>query len=167
MAKEQSAGTNSKKLYELGYLLVPTIAEENISTEAEAVKAIINKAEGEIVAEDSPKLISLAYSMVHGASGQKKKFDKAYFGWVKFNAEAAAAEFIKKVCHSDTRFLRFMIVKTVKDEPQTVAPRAHLKTVVASGPAVKEHVPTEIPAEADKKPVDEVELDKTLERLAV
>ena len=170
MTKKEATDTNSKKLYELGYLLVSSIAEDHVAAEVEAIKSAITKAEAEIVSEDSPKLIPLAYSMVHGASGQKKKFDKAYFGWIKFTAEATSVEFINRFCHEHEQFLRFMIVKTVKDEPQS-APRAHLKTVVAESSSASQHLTPETTPEVakklDKKPLDEAELDKTLERLVI
>lgn len=163
MATEQMSDTNNKKIYELGYLLVPTLTEEQVPAEVEAIKAILTKAEVEVISEDSPKLIPLAYQMVHGTSGQKKKFDKAYFGWIKFQGQAAAAEFIKQKCDIYEHFLRFMIIKTVKDEPQS-SPRVSLKTVVASSPVARPES-TETSPEASKQSIDEAELEKTLESI--
>ncbi len=165
MATEQMSDTNGKKIYELGYLLVPTLTEEQIPAEVKVIKDMLKKADVEVISEDSPKLISLMYQMVHGVSGQKKKFDKAYFGWVKFQGQAAAAEFLKRECDAYEHFLRFMIIKTVKDEAQS-SPRVSLKTVVATSPAPRIDA-TETSHETEKQPINEAELEKTLESLVV
>ncbi len=166
MATEHMPDTNSKKLYELGYLLVPVIAENNLAAEVEAIKALLKKAEVEIISEDFPKLIPLAYPMTHGGSGKKEKFDKAYFGWIKFQGQATAAEFIKRGCDAYEHFLRFLIIKTVKDELQSAA-RTNLRTVAAASPIARMDQPLEASDDVAKMAVDEDELEKTLESIVV
>ena len=66
------------QVYELGYHIVSTVAEENLSKEAEALKAIVLKDGGSLVSLGEPKLINLAYSMTKSVADTKKKFNTAY-----------------------------------------------------------------------------------------
>ncbi len=140
----------NQKIYELGYLLVPSIAEENVAKEVETIKSILAKYEAEVITEDFPKLRPLAYAMVKATGSERHKFDKAYFGWVKFEVEGDTAPQIKNELDKNTSVLRFMIVKTVREN-----------TMVSQKVVFK-------PEEGEEQPkVSEEELDKTIENLVV
>jgi ribosomal protein S6 len=165
--ESQSPREWGKQVYELGYLLVPSLAEENLAAEAQTIKSIIEKAGGGLIAEDVPAPISLAYRMTAGG-GQKKTFDKAYFAWIKFHAPAAAIEVITTQCRQYPHFLRFMIVKTVKDS-SPVSSKPALKVIAADSSkvfSVPSTAPVGSPAPS-KANIDEVELDKSIEQLIV
>ena len=76
-------GTDGK-VYELGYLLVSTISEESIPVAYGNLKDLVINLGGEIISDEIPKMISLAYTMLKVTQNVRNKFNSAYFGWVKF-----------------------------------------------------------------------------------
>ena len=84
------------KVYELGYLLVPTLGEEEAPSVYGNIKELISNLGGQFIMDDMPKLIPLAYTMDKVIQNVRHKFDSAYFGWVKFEAEPSAVNKIKE-----------------------------------------------------------------------
>lgn len=162
--QEQSSSQWGKKIYEMGFLLLPTLSEEAVSTEAAEIKSIIEKAEGEYITQDAPTLITLAYSMTTGTTGHKRSFDKAYFGWIKFQASGTAVEFIKRKYKEMPNFLRFIIIQSVKDTGSS-STKLSLKTAVTD--AVKVMVDENSVNSSPKASIDEVQLNKSIEQLIV
>ena len=107
--------TDTSKIYELGYILVSSLPDEKIATEVESIKALLAKNGAEIVSHEDPILIDLAYSMVKVVSAQRQKYSRGYFGWVKFEGEPEALAEIKKALDLSATVLRYMIVKTVRE----------------------------------------------------
>ncbi|HEX7724397.1 MAG TPA: 30S ribosomal protein S6 [Candidatus Paceibacterota bacterium] len=102
-------------VYELGFLLAG-LPEEKVAAETEAIKGIITKNGGTIIAEESPKNEKLAYTMRKKlVSGSYQKYDEAYFGWVKFEAASAAVDTIKKAVEALEFTLRIMVITTVRE----------------------------------------------------
>ncbi|MEI6528486.1 MAG: 30S ribosomal protein S6 [bacterium] len=108
------------QVYELGYHIVSTVAEENLPKELEVIKAIILKDGGSLITEGEPKLINLAYEMSKTVSDIKKKFNTAYFGWIKFETKSELIPEIKKAVDADNSILRYLLIKTVKENTMTV-----------------------------------------------
>lgn len=61
------------RVYELGYLLVPTISEENIGASYSALKDTIVSMGGVMIADEMPKMMPLAYQMVKVVSNVRTK----------------------------------------------------------------------------------------------
>lgn len=111
---EVDAGVN-QRVYELGYLLVPTISEENLPVMYGNIKELVSSFKGEIISDEMPKMIPLAYSMVKVISNVRNKFNTAYFGWTKFTMDSDKVLELKKKLDLDSNFVRFLILKTVKE----------------------------------------------------
>lgn len=103
------------KVYEVGYLLVPTLSEEEIPKIYGDLKEIINSFGGQIISDEMPVLIDLAYPMLKVISNVHHKFQTGYFGWVKFYLNPDQSAALKKKLDLDTNLLRFLILKTVKE----------------------------------------------------
>jgi|SRR3989344_6345224 len=106
---------SSSKVYELGYLSVPTIKEEDLPVFYGNLKELLLSFSGEIIMDEMPKMISLAYSMTKVTSNVRKKFNTAYFGWTKFTMNSQKVLELKKHLDLDPNFIRFLILKTVKE----------------------------------------------------
>ena len=72
-----------------------------------------------------PRMIPLAYSMTKVISNIRHKFSNGYFGWVKFMLDPEKAAELKQKLALDSNFLRFLIVKTVKEN--TIASRRFMR----------------------------------------
>lgn len=107
--------TDTSKIYELGYILVSSLPDEKIAEEVESIKTLLAKNGAEVVSSEDPILIDLAYPMVKVVSAQRQKYSRGYFGWVKFEGEPEALSEIKKALDLSTTVLRYMIVKTIRE----------------------------------------------------
>lgn len=105
----------NSRVYEIGYLLVPTIPEENVPVVFGNLKELISSLGGIAISDDMPKMIPLAYSMVKVVANVRNKFNTAYFGWVKFTMDSDKVLELKKKLDFDPDFIRFLILKTVKE----------------------------------------------------
>jgi ribosomal protein S6 len=107
--------TDTSKIYELGYILVSSLPDEKIAEEVESIKTLLANNGAEVISSEDPILIDLAYSMVKVVSTQRQKYSRGYFGWVKFEGEPEALAEIKKVLDLSATMLRYMTVKTVRE----------------------------------------------------
>jgi ribosomal protein S6 len=116
MAKETNTEINlDASIYEVGYHLVPTLAEESIPAQADAVKAFITSVGGEIISEGTPTIKDLAYPISKTVKAIKSNYSKAYFGWVKFSTTPDSIEKIKTSLDASEVVVRYLLISTVKE----------------------------------------------------
>ncbi len=115
METEVEKGDGDKRVYELGFLFVPTIAEENVPATYGALKDLISSFGGELISDEMPRMMPLAYSMLKVVSNVRSKFTSGYFGWVKFHMDGDKVIELKKKLDFDPNVIRFLILKTVKE----------------------------------------------------
>ena len=109
--------TSDSKVYEIGYLLVPSIPQEKVAEQTSGFAALLAKNSAEVIDEESPSLISLAYEMDKSTGGgAHQRFDQGYFGWIKFSCSPSAIEEIKKSFDQNQTVLRILAVATVKEK---------------------------------------------------
>jgi len=158
--------TNEDRLavYEIGYLVVRSVPEDKVAEEADKIKAIITKAGATIIADETPHLENLAYTMrVKTVSGSYEKSEQAYFGWVKFEVSSGAIEAIKSSVESMATVLRMIVLKTVKENTY-MGKRA---SAIAAAIAPKRTAEAEI-APIEKKeqaPVSIEDMDKSIDEM--
>jgi len=139
------------KMYEIGYLLNPFIAEEKKDDEVVAIRSAIEGAKGLITDEGRPKMQKLAYEIKKPRTG---KFEDAYFGWIKFVSEPEIIIEIKKSLDKNTNIIRFLTIELDKQgssERKSQKPRIKRNphaSFTAAEPSIKTEVKTE---EIDKK----------------
>ena len=149
------------KIYEVGYLLVPTITEENVPVIYDKLKQLVLSFGGEIVSDEMPKMIPLAYTMLKVVQNVRSKWSNAYFGWIKFSMDPEKVGEFKKKLNLDSEIIRFLIIKTVKEN--TIASKRFVhreggyskKTLYTK----KENVPLE------NTPINKEEVDKEIEAM--
>lgn len=145
------------RIYEVGYLLLPTTPEADVPREVTALKDILDQEKAAIIAEEFPKSRPLAYLMRKHIGGAYQTFTHGYFGWVKFEAAGNAVTKIEAALRRHHALLRFLLLKTVRENTMSGnrPPRQ-------DGPRLKRDIPT---AAAPSAPVSEAELDKSIEKL--
>lgn len=104
-----------KAVYEVGYLVMPSVSPELLPREVDAIKSAITKAGGEILSEGSPEMRQLAYTMIKPVGATRPRFDSAYFGWVKFEGERSTVAEVKKSVDAMEHLIRSILVETVRD----------------------------------------------------
>lgn len=140
------------KVYEVGYLLVPTIPSEEVPALYGNLKELIATNGGEVISDDMPKMIPLAYTMSKVIKNIKSKFDNAYFGWIKFSMDSEKVLKLKKKIDLDTNIIRFLILKTVKEN--TIAAKRFVHRDVRRRAPVSHKEENETPVEIDEKEID-------------
>ncbi len=143
-------------VYELGYLLVSTIADENVAAEVHTLKGMIEKHNGTFISEDFPKLQPLAYTMIKAIGSKRHRHDKGYFGWLKYEIPTEAIVEIKQTLDKNENILRYLLIETVREN--TMVTQKIVFKPSADAPKVEGE-------EGIKEPVSEEELDKTIDNL--
>jgi ribosomal protein S6 len=137
--------------YELGYLLLPTIAEQVIPETIEAIKSVITRAGGIVVLSNLPVSISLAYSIYRNDGGKNTEFTRAYFGFMHFSLKGEALFLVKKEVEQMPAVLRSLLLS----DPHEI--------INAPSSVVEPFSPSpERPIVKSSKPLDDAALDREL-----
>ncbi len=161
MTEEMMVEENaSPRVYEVGYLLLPSIPEEHIPENVSRLEALVAKHGGSKIADGKPELRTLAYEMEKAVGTRNEHFTSAYFGWMKFEVDPEGVLALKSELDKDVYILRFILIKTARD--------AHI-------PPKPREMKSEIAAEAPDAPVvaatpavfSQEEIDKSIEELVV
>jgi small subunit ribosomal protein S6 len=148
------------KIYELGYHIVPLIAEENLGAEVDRLKGIIEKKGGTVIEDEWPKLRPLTYGIKKQVEGMRHTFTNAYFAWIKFEAAPSEAQAINEEVRTIENVLRFLLIHTVRViptrrmDPAKIPAESEEKSEPASAAPVEAGISVEV-------------LDKTIDELVV
>ncbi|MFA6000344.1 MAG: 30S ribosomal protein S6 [Candidatus Paceibacterota bacterium] len=113
--ENNTENTADSRIYEVGYLLAPTIAEEKIAEHYTGLKDLIASLGGATIADEIPRMLPLAYTIEKVVQNVRSKYDTAYFGWNKFEMSPAQVLELKKKLDLDPNFVRFLLIKTVRE----------------------------------------------------
>ena len=150
-------------VYEVGYLLVPTIAEENVGGEVTDLKDMISANGANFIADEYPKMMELAYEMSRAIANKKQKFSTGYFGWVKFETSSSDIELIKAKLDKNEKIIRFLVLKTVRES--TLAPK---RAYNGKGDAPKRRISHKAIEEgAPVEVINEETIDKEIDALVL
>ncbi len=116
-------------VYELGYHILPTVSENDLPEKLDELRKLISDFEGEFIMEGEPELIDLAYTMIVPRGGHNDKYDKAYFGWIKFRAPKAKIPELQKELKLSQDLLRFILFKTAEEDTRAQIKIHELKEV--------------------------------------
>lgn len=147
------------QVYEVGFHIAPFVGEENVAHEVNGLKDALDKIKAEVISEDFPRLRPLAYPIDKLIKGDKKISNEAYFGWIKFEARADAIEDFKKVVEKMENIIRFLIVKTVRENT--------LYGVKFLRDKEMKREKKEGEKEGEKQEINPEELDKSIDNLVV
>ena len=149
------------RLYEVGYHILPTVAEEDIPGQTTVLRNAIESRGGNVVADGMPVMMTLAYPLARVIANKRKIYSTAYFGWMKFEMTPDQAESLKKDLDANENILRFLLITTVIEKPQAAEKMAFMEEGESK---------TESKDDADAQPGDALkaaELDKTIDDLVI
>ncbi len=152
---EDAAAT---RIYEVGYHVISTVAEENVDKVVGEIRAFIEKQGGSFIAEGAPVLTKLAYDMNSREGDKWASQDRGYFGWIKFEAVVGSALSLEDMLKAHKSILRHIVFRTVREET-----RARIKA-----PTLREVKRTDTikttarRPDEESAPVSEEDLDKAL-----
>ena len=115
-------------VYELGYLVLPSIPEEGLSSVVSTIKEIISKKGGKEIFSEMPFKKNLAYAMSKTVGASKYVVTDAYIGWIKFElsvdletGDEHPVEAIKKEVEKMNEILRILLIKAPRETTFTFA----------------------------------------------
>jgi ribosomal protein S6 len=108
-------------VYELGYLVLPSIAEDKLPEVVDSIKGILKKAGAKELDSEDPIHTDLSYTMSKTVGARKYVVDEAYIGWVKFEGEGQMANEIAEAVKNLDEVLRHLLIKTTKETYFTFA----------------------------------------------
>lgn len=159
MKEADAADTVALRIYEVGYHIIPDTKEEDLEKVVGVMRAVIEKAGGNFIAEGAPSMMKLAYPIFFREGEKSVEYDRGYFGWIKFEAPVAIAQTIEVFLKQDRNFFRFIVFQTVREDT-----RAKMKA-----PQLREVKRTDVLKQSPRRteetsaPVSEVDLEKALE----
>lgn len=103
------------EIYEVGFLLAPTIPEDQVTAIDNDMHEKITEAGGEIVASQSPEMRELSYEIEVKDEGEKRQFTRGQFGWVQFSLNPADVDAVEKIFITSDEVIRHLLV-TVDEE---------------------------------------------------
>ena len=159
-AAEAGVEANERELasYELAFHVLPTVAEGEVATVFQRLRDSITNSGGEITTDEAPVRFDLAYEIVKYLEGRNRKFDSAYFGWIRFKVEPAAIEAIKDEVEGVKELLRHLLIKLTKSEEEN--PFSFAKALAEVEQKVRTiDLDEEVKAE-ELEEVDVIELDE-------
>ena len=148
------------KVYELGIHILPTLSEADVLVEFSKIKSNIEKLEGEIISESEPRMFKLAYEIPKTIKAQKRWYETAYFGWVKFELDASKLAVFDKFVKELENTLRYIIVKTVKENTlvakELIANQDDISEILTTSEEVEPELVAAIAADVDE-PISDIE----------
>ena len=160
MSDTNTETETSLRIYEAGYQISPAVKEEDLEKVVAGIRAVVEKAGGTFIAEGTPALMKLSYGIDALEQGKRVEYDRAYFGWLKFESSLEAADNVRDSLKTDPMILRSLVFTTVREET-----RARLKA-----PQLREVKRTDTLKSAPRKaeeaaaaPVSEADLEKALQ----
>lgn len=145
-------------IYEVGYLMLPSIPEENLGGEVTMLKDSLSENGAVFISDEYPKMMELAYEMSRSIANKKQKFSYGYFGWVKFECSTAQAKIIKDILDKNEKLVRYLMIKTVRENTMSVKRAYGKQDGVKRRPA---------PKAEEALPINEEVIDKEIDALVV
>ncbi len=146
-------------IYEVGYHLLPTISEDELSKEVAKIQTLLSENQANIISEEFPILLGLAYNISKKIETKYTNYQKAYFGWIKFEVSKSAIGDIDLKIKNNPSVLRHLIIKTVREN--TMSPVVKVQN---ASPMKKDNI--DVP-EVVKAEISEAEIDKSIDELVI
>ena len=96
--------------------------------------------------------------MSRSINNKKQKFSYGYFGWVKFECSTEQAKIIKDILDKNEKLVRYLMIKTVRENTMSVKRAYGKQDGVKRRPA---------PKAEEALPINEEVIDKEIDALVV
>jgi ribosomal protein S6 len=102
-------------VYELGFILVPSITEEKLPEVFGTLKGIMQDMGAVIFAEEAPKMTTLSYTMEKTINNKIERFKDGFFGWLKFELIAGDVSKLDAKMRLRDDVIRHLLISTVHE----------------------------------------------------
>lgn len=119
MSNTEVQEASDLKVYEVGFHLIPKVAEAEMPAEVEKIKAILSAHGASVIAEELPRMTQLSYPMSRAEAGKRDRYNQAWFGWVKFEVEPTQVKEIENEIGRMQMMLRLILISTVRESTRS------------------------------------------------
>jgi ribosomal protein S6 len=140
------------RVYELAFHLDPELPSEEVKKQYALIREGI-EAVGTIVAEGTPQMTQLAYTISRQEPSGRRDFDSAYFAWIAYETDAAKHAEAIAAAKANTRIIRYLDILTEKE--------------VARHAAEMRELSMQLPERETPVTAADAELDAALEEVVV
>ena len=151
-------------VYEVSFLLLPSLASEQVPGKAASLKEILTSLGGEVLSGEDPVLIDLAYPMLKIIQTVRHKVNTGYFGWIKFEISKEGIGKVKKALDANDDIVRYLIIKTVRENTLL---NGRMKLAKEEKVRKDEDVEADEVAPESTKETTVEELDKSIDNLVI
>lgn len=144
--------TEEKVLYEIGYKIVPTITEEELTMLVSELVGHVEGLGGVISYSELPKLRDLEYAVSKSINRKWAEFSQAYFGWMRFELVPAQISALEKIFATHPSIIRFLLVR----EPASMLLPVSRRAPRARRAPREEKVTTEEASKEMEKEIDKL-----------
>lgn len=113
---EASPDETREGIYEIGYHILPTVSEENLTKVVKEFFDFLKEQGAVSIGDRFPAKMELAYSIAKRVAGKITHFNEAYFGWVAVTMPRTGADAVKRWLDENPSVLRHLIITTTRDE---------------------------------------------------
>lgn len=153
------------RVYEIGYHILPTIAEDARGRVTEQIEKLITDAGGLKISVGELESIDLAYPMQKIIENKRADYSRAYFGWIKFDVTPEKVQDIKTALDETIEILRYIFIGTLREDT-SAAKKINAPRGPRPQPVPTQDVPNPSVSEVDTTVVvDEVELESKLDTI--
>lgn len=163
MTEETKELQTETQVYELGYHILPTVVADDLEAEVAKLRSAIEKRGGSFITEGTPEMMNLAYPMFINNGGKNTRYERAYFGWIKFEMASSEAIALRdEDLKMNKELLRFLLIKTTREETRAklqTEQNTVLREVKTTGTLESKHVVEEggeVSEEEIAKSIDEM-----------
>jgi len=119
--KDSIVTKEGSTVYEIGYLILPSIPEDKLVDVVALIRKVITKEGGVEIDAEAPIKQDLAYPMSKTIGASRYVLSDAYLGWIKFEAEPLKVLIIKSEIEKIAEVLRFLLIKAPRETTFTFA----------------------------------------------
>lgn len=145
--KDNEMNDAAARIYEIGFLVSPSVNEADVEKETAAIAALIQKNGASVIDSEAPRLRRLAYPIYKVIGADKLAATAAYFGWTKFEGPAESAPAIEKGLSGMENLLRSIVITSVRE--RTYIPREGEEAMEAVEAPQAAAEPVEAPAQEE------------------
>ncbi len=161
-AAEESGSEDTTRVYEVGYHIAPTVKDEDVEKIVAGVRQAIEGQQGSFIAEGAPSLMRLAYPIEVRDNGKRTRYDRGYFGWIKFEASPEASQALSEYLKKEASVIRFLVFRTVREDTRAKMKAPTLREV-KRGDTIRSKVRRS--EDEGQGPVSEEKLEQALDVL--
>ncbi|MGB3922254.1 MAG: 30S ribosomal protein S6 [Minisyncoccia bacterium] len=108
-------------VYELCFLILPSIPEDKLSDAVDLIRQVVSKAGGKEIDAEEPFKYPLSYEMSKTVGSSRYVVSEAYLGWLKFELEPSKVLEVKGGVDKVNEVLRFILLKVPRETTFTFA----------------------------------------------